>query len=139
MTMPYHLPPDACFDHPVDKIEPVASTEDSAHVTLGEALNHGLDWIMHGDQRQRSLRFHLVVLHHFPDFLPCKRPSAAWCGYIHGVSRQRASDLKLDYADKVGPYIRLRSYRSRSTALCRRRGRVRQGTEGPQPGPVAGV
>jgi hypothetical protein len=115
MTMSRHLPPDACFDDPAANLEP--SVQDSAFALAGSALLYVFDWIMNGELRQRSLRFHLVALCVCPAMLPCKHPSAAWCGRIHGVSRQRASLLQQEFTRGLGPHIQFRGQRFRSTSL----------------------
>jgi NADP-dependent 3-hydroxy acid dehydrogenase YdfG len=61
---------------------------------------------MRGDVQQRSLRFHLVALCLFPRLLPCKRPSVAWCGKIHGVSREWARRLRQDFAQQFDGKMR---------------------------------
>jgi hypothetical protein len=71
---------------------------------------------MRGDLNQRSLRHHLVALCVCPHLLPCKRPSAAWCGRIHGVSRQRASHLHQEFTCEFGDYLQFRGQRF----LCKR-------------------
>src|ERR1700761_8265155 len=100
--------------------------------------SHGLtrikEWAARGEAKQRALRHDLVTLLICPQFLPCKRPSAAWCGRQHGVSREYASRLCRQFACEFGDYMQFRGQR-----FLTRRGRGRQGARGPQPGPVAGA
>jgi hypothetical protein len=92
------------------------------------------EWAARGDAKQRALRHDLVTLCLCPQFLPCKRPSAAWCGRQHCVSRQYASRLQQEFTRELGDYIQFRGQR-----FLTRRGRGRLGTQGSQPGPVAGA
>jgi hypothetical protein len=112
MIRPRHLPPNACFDDPAANLERV-DAQPLAFALAGDGLNYVFDWIMRGDLSQRSLRFHLVVLCVCPDMLPCKRPSAAWCGQVHGVSRQRASLLQQEFTRQLGDKIKFRGQKFR--------------------------
>jgi hypothetical protein len=60
------------------------------------------------------LRGDVVTLCLCPTFLG-KRPSAAWVGRQHGVSREYASRLCREFARKFGDYIQFRGQRF----LCR--------------------
>lgn len=69
------------------------------------------DWINRGDARQRALRSDLVSLCICPHLLPCKHPSAAWCGREHGVSAEYAARLQRNFIRQFGDYIQLRGQR----------------------------
>jgi hypothetical protein len=86
-----------------------------------EALHRISDWIMQGDLQQRSLRFHLVMLCLFPQLLPCKHPSAAWCGEIHGVSGEWARRLRRDFISQFNGNLRFRAYHSSAKQPSARR------------------
>jgi len=112
MIMPRHMPPDAYFDDPAEKPE----REESDIQTLAFALASGVlarvnEWIMRGNLHQRSLRHHLVAFCVCPHLLPCKRPSAAWCGRQHGVSREYASHLHQEFTREFGDYLQFRGQR----------------------------
>lgn len=137
MIMPRYLPPNSCFNDPADTID----REEDEPRNLAYALASGAltcigEWITQGrgGVTHRALRADIVLLCICPHFL-CKRPSAAWVARQHGVSRQRANDLRKEFAGYIAPHLQFRGQRF----LNQRRGRVRQGAEGPQPGPVAGA
>jgi len=109
MTMPGHLRSDP--DHQED-VEGVASEDPFA--LAGQGLLRIKEWAARGEARQRALRHDLVTLCICPQFLPCKRPSAAWCGRQHGVSREYASRLCREFAHLFGDYIQFRGQRFRS-------------------------
>jgi len=140
MIMPRHMPPDAYFDDPADKLDRADRAESDRNLALALASG-GLtcvgEWITRGrgGVTHRALRADIVLLCICPQFLPCKRPCAAWVARQHGVSRQRANDLRKEFAGYIAPYIQFRGQRF----LNRRRGRGRQGQAGPQPGPVVGA
>jgi hypothetical protein len=113
MIRPRYLPPNSCFDDPSARLDSPAIEEILSYAAFGEALHFIFDWIMEGEVSQRSLRFHLVVLCLWPQLLPCKRPSASWCGRIHGVSRQWACLLQQNFARAVGDKIQFRGQRFR--------------------------
>ena len=75
------------------------------------------------------------------NFCHASCPYAAWVGRQHGVTRQRASELWREFAEYIAPYVQFKGQRflNQRNGSQKRRGRVRQGTEGPQPGPVAGA
>jgi hypothetical protein len=146
MIMPRHAPPGAYVDDPASKLD--HADRAASEQTLAFALASGGftrigEWITRGrgGAKQRALRSDLVLLCICPQFLPCKRPSAAWCARQHGVSRQRASRLQQEFAREFGDNLQFRGQRFRSHAnmLQKRRNRVRRGARGPQPGPVAGA
>jgi hypothetical protein len=110
MIRPHRLPANVSFDDPAKNLQR-AEIEPSAFSLAADGLTYVFDWIMNGDLRQRSLRFHLVVLCVCPEMLPCKRPSAAWCGQVHGISRQRASLLQKEFTRQLGAHIRFRGQR----------------------------
>ncbi len=121
MIMPRHLPPDACFDDPVDKLDPI---KDESEPTKAYAMAaHGLKrikaWAAQGNVRQRAMRDDLVTLCMCPEYLPCKRPSASWVAQQHGVSREYTSRLCREFARKFGNYIQFRGQRflNRTNAL----------------------
>jgi hypothetical protein len=111
MIRPRYLPPNSCFDDPAARMDRPAIEEVISYDLFGEAFRFIFDWIMEGDVSQRSLRFHLVVLCLWPQLLPCKRPSASWCGRVHGVSRQWACRLQQDFARAVGKRTQFRGQR----------------------------
>jgi hypothetical protein len=106
MIRPHYVPPDTYFDDPVDRLDLQEADEILPYALAGEALHRVFEWIMRGDVQQRSLRFHLVALCLFPRLLPCKRPSVAWCGKIHGVSREWARRLRQDFAQQFDGKMR---------------------------------
>ena len=143
MIMPRHAPPGAYVDDPAETIDR-ADRAESAHTLVLALASEGFtrigEWITRGrgGARQRALRSDIVLLCICPHFL-CKRPSAAWVARQHGVSRQRANDLRKEFAGYIAPHLQFRGQRFRNLAhaLPTRRGRVRRGEQGPQPGPVA--
>jgi hypothetical protein len=134
MIRPRYLPPDAYFDDPAANLDRPAGDEPSHFAMAGHGLTRIKEWAARGNTRQRALRHDLVTLCMCPQFLPCKRPSAAWVARQHGVSREYASRLCREFARAFGDYIQFRGQR-----FLTRRGRVRRGARGPQPVPVAGV
>ncbi len=143
MIMPRHLPPDAYFEDPAANIDPAPRDDSLVFALAGDGIARVQEWITRGrgGAKQRGLRSDLVTLCICPHLLPCNRPSASWCARQHGVSRQRASLLQQEFAREVGDNIQFRGMRflSRAHASQKRRGRGRQGTGRPQPGPVAGA
>jgi len=127
-----HLSVNARFDP--DNLNHLVSDQTSPFALASHGLTRIKEWAARGDTKQRALRHDLVTLLICPQFLPCKRPSAAWCGRQHGVSREYASRLCREFAVQFGDYMQFRGQR-----FLTRRGRGRQGTRGPQPGPVAGA
>lgn len=110
MIAPRHLPPNARVDDPISRLEKAIGDEVLSIVLASEAMSQIFDWIMRGYAPQRSLRLHLVVLCLFPQLLPCKRPSAAWCAQIHGVSREWARRLRRDFIDQFNGSLHFRNY-----------------------------
>jgi hypothetical protein len=116
MIRPRYLPPTACFDDPADKIDSAAQRSSgtaSVHVLASHALTRCGEWITRGERgvKNRAFRTDIVLLSITPQFLPTKRPSAAWVGQQHGVSRQRASELWREFSIYIGPYIQFRGQR----------------------------
>ena len=111
MIMARYLPPDACLDDPVEKLAPAASSAPSPFALASYGLTRIKEWAARGGTRQRALRHDLVTLCLCPQFLPCKRPSAAWCGRQHGVSREYASRLCREFAREFGDYLQFRGQR----------------------------
>jgi hypothetical protein len=107
-----NLPPNACCDDPGANLEPVEVDLRSRAFSLAA---HGItlikEWATRGDAKQRALRHDLVTLCMCPQFLPCKRPSAAWCGRQHGVSRQYASRLQQEFTRAFGDHLQFRGQR----------------------------
>jgi hypothetical protein len=107
-----NLPPDACIDDPAANLEPMEVDLRSRAFSLAA---HGMtrikEWATRGDVKQRALRHDLVTLCMCPQFLPCKRPSAAWCGRQHGVSRQYASRLQQEFTRAFGDHLQFRGQR----------------------------
>jgi len=93
LTFSHHrsMPPDACMDDPVEKMDPPISGAPSPFALASYGLTRIKEWAARGNVKQRTLRHDLVTLCLCPQMLPCKRPSAAWCAKEHGVSRQYAS------------------------------------------------
>ena len=140
MIKPLHLPPNSYFDDPADKIDladRVESQSNVIHALASGALTCVAEWTTRGrgGVTNRALRGDIVLLCIGKQFLPCKRPSAAWVGRQHGVSRQRASELWREFGNYIAPYLQFRGQRF----LNQRRGRGRQGPKGLQPGPGAGA
>ena len=126
MIRPRYLPPDAYFDDPADKIDLTDRVESEMNMT--RALASGAltcigEWITRGrgGVTNRAFRADIVVLFITPHFLPCKRPSAAWVGRQHGVSRQRASELWREFSEYIAPYLQFRGQR-----FATHRGNVRK-------------
>jgi hypothetical protein len=119
MIMPRHMPPDAYFDDPAEKIDRTDQAESQRKLTYAlasDALTRFGEWITRGRSgvKNRALRADIVLLSITPEFLPCKHPSAAWVANQHGVSRQRASELWREFAEYIGPYIQFRGQRFRN-------------------------
>jgi hypothetical protein len=117
------LPPGAYFDDPADKIDRDnrAESENSLiHALASGALTCVGEWITRGrgGVTNRALRADVVLLCITPQFLPCKRPSAAWVARQHDVSRQRVSELGREFSAYIAPYVQFRGQRF----LNRRRG-----------------
>jgi hypothetical protein len=106
-----HLPPDACFDDPLEKFDGAASDPPSPFALAAHGVTRIKEWASRGNAKQRALRHDLVTLCVCPQFLPCKRPSAAWCGRQHGVSRQWACRLQQEFACQLGDRIKFRGQR----------------------------
>ena len=113
MIMPRYMPPDAYFDDPVDRLDPVPRDDSLAFALAGGGITRVQEWITRGrgGAKQRGLRSDLVTLCICPHLLPCKRPSASWCARQHGVSRQRASRLQQEFARELGANIQFRGMR----------------------------
>ncbi len=113
MIMPYHLPPNAYFDDPVDRIEPLVNKEEKADfAALREAINRTLGWAIRPGMTQIGLRVHLIILAISPGQLPCKRPSLSWCARAHGVTRQRAWSIWQDLKHELKDHVRFPQRRS---------------------------
>jgi hypothetical protein len=141
MILPRNLPPNSYIDDPAEKLDPpVSELRDLAFSLSSEGLAFVGEWITRGGGgiTNRAFRCDLVLLSICPEHLPCRRPSAAWVGRQHGVSRQRASELWKEFSRRIGPYIQFRGQRFLNGTYRdkRRRGRERQK---PQRGPVAGA
>ena len=93
MTMPLNAPQGAYNDDPVANLDPVADERDTHFAMASYGVTRIKEWAARGDTKQRALRDDLVTLCLCPKLLPCKKPSAAWVGRQHGVSREYASRL----------------------------------------------
>ena len=116
MIRPRYLPPDAYFDDPAETLDHgnhATSDRNLAFVLASTGLTRVGDWITRGRGgiTQRALRIDIVLMCICPQFLPCKRPSAAWVGRQHGVSRTRVNHLRKDFAGFIAPYIQFRGQR----------------------------
>jgi hypothetical protein len=116
MIQPLRLPPNSYFDDPADKIDRADQAESNDRLIrslASEALLRMAEWITRGrgGATNRALRADIVVLTIRGQFLPCKRPSAAWVAQEHGISRQRASELWREFAQYMGPYLQFRGQR----------------------------
>jgi hypothetical protein len=113
MIKPRSLPPTACFDDPADKLDSHASSDGLIRILASHALTRCGEWITRGKGgiKNRAFRTDIVLLSITPQFLPTKRPSAAWVGEQHGVSRQRASELWREFSAYIGPFIQFRGQR----------------------------
>jgi hypothetical protein len=113
MIRPRRLPPAVCFDDPAEKIDRPESETALVHALASDALTCLGEWITRGRAgvANRALRADIVLLSITPQFLPTKRPSAAWVGQQHGVSRQRASELWREFSAYIGPRIQFRGQR----------------------------
>jgi hypothetical protein len=110
MIMPRHAPPGACINDPVETLEPVVSDRDLHFAMASHGITRIKEWAAQGNAKQRALRGDLVTLCICPTLLG-KRPSAAWVGRQHGVSREYASRLCREFARKFGDYIQFRGQR----------------------------
>jgi hypothetical protein len=116
MIKPRYLPPNICFDDPADHIDAKGGQPnhgDLVRSLASQALTRCGEWITRGGRgaKNRAFRTDIVLLSITPQFLPTKRPSAAWVGQQHGVSRQRASELWREFSIYIGPYIQFRGQR----------------------------
>jgi hypothetical protein len=111
MIGPRHAPPGSYVDDPAAKIDRPAKEQPSAYAIAGHGITRIKEWAARGKAKQRALRHDLVTLCLCPQFLPCKRPSAAWCGRQHGVSRQYASRLQQEFAREFGDHLQFRGQR----------------------------
>jgi hypothetical protein len=146
MIMPRNMPPDAYMDDPaetIDRADQAESEEKLRSALASGALTCIGEWITRGrgGVTNRAFRADIVLLSISPQFLPCDYPNAAWVGRQHGVTRQRASELWREFAEYIAPYVQFKGQRflNQRNGSQKRRGRVRQGPDGPQPGPVAGA
>ncbi len=143
MILSRHALPGAYLDDPATKLDPAPRDDSAIFALAGDGIARVHEWITRGrgGAKQRGLRSDLVTLCICPHLLPCKRPSASWCARQHGVSRQRASFLQQEFVRELANNIQFRGMRflNHTCDMQKRRGRVRQGTKGPQPGPVAGA
>lgn len=128
MIRPCYLPPAVCFDDPAERIDRPESETELVHALASDALTCLGEWITRGraGAANRALRTDIVLLSIAPQFLPTKRPSAAWVGQQHGVSRQRASELWREFSAYIGPYIQFRGQRflNQRNAASRRPTRI---------------
>jgi len=111
MIMPRHAPPSAYNDDPVETLDPVARDQHAHFAMASHGITRIKEWAAQGNAKQRALRGDLVTLYICPTLLPCDHPSAAWCGRVHGVSREYASRLCRDFARRFGDYIQFRDQR----------------------------
>ena len=111
MIGPRHAPPGSYVDDPAAKIDRPAKERPSAYAIAGHGITRIKEWAARGKAKQRALRHDLVTLCLCPQFLPCKRPSAAWCGRQHGVSRQYASRLQQEFVREIGDHLQFRGQR----------------------------
>jgi hypothetical protein len=141
MIIPRDLPPGSYLDDPAENIDRADAAESQrtlAYAMITEALTHICSWIAQAKRKkvkQRALRLDAVLLCIHPEFLREDHPPAAWVAKQHGVSRQRLSLLQQEFVREVGPHLQFKGQRFLN--LAKRRGRVRRGQRGPQPGPVA--
>ena len=110
MIMPRHAPPGAYVDDPAEKLDRPANEQLSPYTIAGHGMTRIKEWASRGKAKQRALRGDLVTLCICPTLLG-KRPSAAWVGRQHGVSREYASRLCREFARKFGDYIQFRGQR----------------------------
>jgi hypothetical protein len=116
MIRPRYLSPNAYFDDPSDKIDRsdrAESENNLTHALASGALTCVGEWITRGrgGVTNRAFRSDIVLLSISPQFLPTKRPSAAWVARQHGVSRQRASKLWREFSEYIAPYLQFRGQR----------------------------
>jgi hypothetical protein len=111
MIGPHHAPPGAYVNDPADTIDHPAKEQPSAFAIASHGITRIKEWATRGNAKQRALRHDLVTLCLCPQFLRCKRPSAAWCGRQHGVSRQYASRLQQEFVREIGDHLQFRGQR----------------------------
>jgi hypothetical protein len=104
-------PPGAYFDDPPTNLDRPADDQRSHFALAAHGITRIKEWANRGGVKQRALRHDLVTLCVCPQFLPCKRPSAAWCGRQHGVSRQYASRLQQEFTRELGGHLQFRGQR----------------------------
>jgi hypothetical protein len=130
MSMPRTAPPGAYNDDPAETIDrPERDLRDMAFRLAGALHARIHEWITRGrgGGRQRALRSDISLVCISPHLFVCKYPCAAWVARQHGVSRQRASLLRKEFAREFGDYIQFRNQRflNQAKALQKRRGRGR--------------
>lgn len=118
MIMPQNLPPNSYIDDPaanLDHADAAKSQRDLAYAVASEGLKFVAEWITRGRNgpKQRAMRADIFLLCIHPDFLPTKRrPTGAWIGRQHGVSRERIRVLRDEFRDAIAPYIKFPGQRS---------------------------
>jgi hypothetical protein len=105
---PVRPPTGSYLDDPAAKLEKPFHGDALADALTKLEVIRFCEWISRGNTRQRALRSDLVILSLCRHLLPCKRPSAAWVGREHGVTRQRTSQIQTDFIRHFSDYIRLR-------------------------------
>lgn len=141
MIRPRYCPPDSYIDDPSERLDRIdrAETERDEILALASALHSRVhEWITRGRNwaKDRAFRSDIAILYLSGDraseMFDCKRPSAAWVGRQHGVSRERASKLGIMFAQEFGDYIQFCGQRflnqRKGKGSFKRRSRVRQGT-----------
>lgn len=111
MIGPRQAPPGAYVDDPGANLDSATNQQPSAFAIASHGITRIKEWAARGEAKQRALRHDLVTLCLCPQFLPCKRPSAAWCGRQHGVSRQYASRLQQEFVRECGDHLQFRGQR----------------------------
>jgi hypothetical protein len=110
----HYTPPDANLGDPAVELDRADDTvKNLAFALASTGLTRVGDWITQGGHSaaQRALRVDIVLMCICPQFLPCKRPSGAWVGRQHGVSREWANRQRKEFASFVAPHIQFRGQR----------------------------
>ena len=115
-SFPYHLPPGAYFDDPAANIDRAKEEHMYNLAVAREFVSRFGEWILRGGLHQVGFRCYIVLCCVCPQLLPCKHPTLAWCARVHGYSRQRASDLGIEFVSEFNDHIQFRGQRFRSCA-----------------------
>lgn len=124
--LPHIPPPGSYFDDPAANIDR-AKEERMLNLAVAREFVHRFgNWILLGGREQVGFRCYIAFCLVCPEQLPCKHPSLSWCARVHGYSRQRASDLGIEFTTEFSEHIQFRGQRFRSHANAIRKQRNRE-------------